>query len=101
MQLKYEEDSGTFDVTEDKFDMIKAEYMSLTETLGRKDGIGGMDDTPSDSDPNDVTKLAKYLFLTEHMIWRKGLKLFGERGEESVEEELQQIHDMEGFQPKH
>ena len=35
------------------------------------------------------------------MGWRKGLKLFGEKGEEAVEKELQQIHDMEGFQPKH
>ena len=32
---------------------------------------------------------------------RKGLKIFGEKGEEAVEDELQQIHDMEGFQPKH
>ena len=27
--------------------------------------------------------------------------MFGEKGEEAVEKELQQIHDMEGFQPKH
>ena len=60
-----------------------------------------MEDATSDADPNDVTKLAGYLFLTEQMGWRKGLKLFGERGEEAVEWELQQIHDMEGFQPKH
>ena len=35
------------------------------------------------------------------MGWRKGLKLFGERGGEVGEDELQQIHDMKGFQPKH
>ena len=35
------------------------------------------------------------------MGWHKGLKLFGERGEEAVKGELQHIHDMEGFQPKH
>ena len=35
------------------------------------------------------------------MVWRKKLKLFGERGEEVVKGELQQIHHMEGFQPKH
>ena len=32
---------------------------------------------------------------------RKGLKLFGERGEEAVEDELQHIHEMEGFRHKH
>ena len=35
------------------------------------------------------------------MGWRKGLKLFGERGEEAGKGELQHIHDMEGFQPNH
>ena len=58
-------------------------------------------DQISDANINDVTKLAKYLFLTEHMGWRKGLKLFGEKGEEAVEKELQQIYDLEEFQPKH
>ena len=56
-----------------------------------------MDDTPSDADPNNVTKLDEYLFLTEQMGWRKELKLFGERGEEAVKGELQQICNMEGF----
>jgi hypothetical protein len=35
------------------------------------------------------------------MSWRKGLKSFGERGEEAIQKELKQIHDVEGFQPKH
>ena len=39
-------------------------------------------------------------FLTEQMNWRKGLKLFKEKGETAVTKELQQIHDMKGFQPK-
>ena len=26
---------------------------------------------------------------------------FGEKGENAIAKELQQIHDMEGFQPKH
>ena len=69
MQLKYEEDSGTFDVTEDEFDKVEAKYMFLTETLGWKEGIDGMEDATSDADPNDVTKLDKYLFLTEQMGW--------------------------------
>ena len=101
MQLKYEEDSATFSVTEDTFDKVEAEYMYLTKTLGWKEDIDGGDDTSSDADPNDVTKLAKYLSLTEQMGWRKGLKLFVERGEEAVEDKLQQIHGMEGFKPKY
>ncbi len=48
-----------------------------------------------------ATKLAEYLFLTEQMNWRKGLKVLGEKGEGAIEKELQQIHDMEGFQSKH
>ena len=35
------------------------------------------------------------------MGWHKGLKLFEEREKESAEDELQYIHDMEGFQLKH
>ena len=35
------------------------------------------------------------------MNWKKGLKILGERGEGAIEKELKQIHDMEGFQPKH
>ena len=66
-----------------------SKYLFLTETLGWEEGIDGMDDTPSNADSNDVTKLAKYLFLTEQMGWCTGLKLFGERGEEVVEEKLQ------------
>ena len=64
MQLKYEEDSCTCDVTEDNVD------------------------TSYDINPNDVTKLAEYIFLTKQMDWRKGLKLFGEWGEEAIDDEL-------------
>lgn len=35
------------------------------------------------------------------MGWKQGLKLFGEKGKEAMEKELQQIHDIEGFQPRH
>ena len=65
MPLKYEEDPGSSDVTKDNFDKVEAEYMFLTETLGRKEGIDGMKDGTSDADPNDVTKLVKCLVLTE------------------------------------
>ena len=44
---------------------------------------------------------AEYIFLTEQMNWRKGLKLFKEKGDTAFTKDLQQIHDMEGFQPKH
>ena len=67
MQLNYKEESGTCDITEDKFGEVKAKYMFLTGTLGWKEGIDGMDDTPSDANLNDVTKLAKYSILTDQM----------------------------------
>jgi hypothetical protein len=35
------------------------------------------------------------------MGWKKGLKLFQEKGELAIRKELQQIHDVEGFEPKH
>ena len=56
MQLKYEEDLGTFNVTEDSVDKVEAKYMFLTETLGWREGVGGKDVTPSDADPKYVTK---------------------------------------------
>ena len=62
--------------------------MFLTEKMGWKDN------TPIES-------RGHYLFLTEQMNWIKGLKLFKEKGETDVTKELQQIHEMEGFQPKH
>jgi hypothetical protein len=45
--------------------------------------------------------LEEYLLVTEQMGWRKGLKLFKEQGEIAIQKELQQIHDVEGFQPRH
>ena len=35
------------------------------------------------------------------MGWKRGLKVIGEKDEEPIENELQQIHDMDGFTPKH
>ena len=58
-------------------------------------------------DDGDIEEIAmdeldiEWTFLTEQMNWKKGLKLFKEKGEEAISKELQQIHDMEGFQPKH
>ena len=44
---------------------------------------------------------AEYTFLTEQMNWKKGLRMFHEKGEVAITKEVNQIHDMEGFQPKH
>ena len=43
----------------------------------------------------------EYIFLTEQMNWKQGLKLFAEKGEDAISKELKQVHDMEGFEPKH
>ena len=66
-----------------------------------------MEDATSDADPNDVTKLAEYLFLIEQMGWRKELKLFQEREcyRERIGSSQRGIathtrHDV-GFQSKH
>ena len=32
---------------------------------------------------------------------KQGIKMFQERGEDTIKKELQQIHYIEGFQPKH
>ena len=52
------------------------------------------------NDKNDIEEdlideyEAEYIFLKEQMNWRKGLKLFKEKGETAVTKELQQINDM-------
>ena len=100
--------SDNFDTADDNFDETDTEYIFLTKSLGRKKGLNKEKEGPNekkdqtqDATMNDVTKLANYLFLTEQTGWCKGLKLFWEKGEETVEKELHQIHDMEGFHPKH
>ena len=81
---------------------LTAECMFLTEHLGWKEGLDH-DDMP----------LSEYAFMmeevtlvTEQMNWKKGLKVFKQQGKEdlakeAITKELQQIHDMEGFQPVH
>ena len=86
---------------EAEFDKLDAEYIFLHDTLGWKEGLSTSSNSNT-SDAESVTKLAEYLFLTDQMNWKKGLKVLGpEKGEPAIETELQQIHDMEGFQPKH
>ena len=66
--------SDNFKITEDNFDETDAEYMLLTKTKGRAEGLYKEKDQTSGDNMNDVTYLAKCLFLTEHMGWRKGAK---------------------------
>jgi len=88
-----------------EIDMLNEEYMFLTEDLGWKEGFGeekySNDADATCKDTKNIIKLAEYLFLTDQMGWKKGLKVLGERGEEAIEKELRQIHEMEGFQPRH
>ena len=58
--------SDSLEITEAKFDKDEAEYMFLTKTLGWKEGLNEGSD-PAEADTNNVTKLSKYLFLTEQM----------------------------------
>ena len=73
----------------------------------RLDGWGkGMKETGKANESRSesqggIAKLTEYLFVTEEMNWKKGLKVLGERGETAIVKELQQIHDMEDFQLKH
>ena len=61
MQLKYEEDSATFSVTEDTFDKVEAEYMYLTKPPGWKEDIDGGDDTSSEDESNTRGTLYRVL----------------------------------------
>ena len=71
----------------------EAEWMFLTQNLGWEEGLK--------DGCRDIERDEELLFTTEQMNWKKGLKIFGEKGEDAIQKELQQIHDMEGFQPKH
>ena len=99
------ENVDTFDVekamTAVKNEMMDEEYIYMSEDLGRKQGLNTeIEEKEDTSDPKDVAKLAEYLFLTKQMGWKKGFKVLQEKGEEAIETELQQIHDMEGFTQK-
>jgi hypothetical protein len=88
-------------------DEDEAEWLFLTETLGWKAGLHEVErmermqqDRP-EINMDAVSVMADHLFLTEQMGWKKGLSMFHEKGEAAMEKELKQIHDMDGFQPKH
>ena len=84
----------------DEIDALDAEYMFLTETLGWKEGLND-DEAKKEISEANVKYLAEYLFVTEQMGWKQGLKIFQEKGEEAIQKELQQIHDIQGFKPRH
>lgn len=46
-----------------------------------------------------LTPFSEHMFPTGQMDWKKGLKIFQEKGELAIKK-LQQIHNMEGFEPK-
>ena len=95
----FDGDKATADV---EYEMMDEEYIYLTEDLEWKEGL--KEETKEEEfkgDPKDVTKLSEYLFLTKQMGWKKGLKVLEEKSKEAIETESHQIHDMEGFTPKH
>ena len=86
-------DKATTDV---EYEMMDEEYIYLTEDLGWKEGLKEeIEEEEFKCDPKDVPKLSKYLFLIKQIGWRKGLKVLGEKGDEAIKTELQQILDME------
>lgn len=101
--------TGNGDFDEEEFDPLDAEYHFLHDTLGWGEGLAEMEGhgTPSGDEPargshaprdlstGNVQKLAGYLFLTEQMNWKKGLKIFAEKGKGAIEKELKQIHNIQ------
>ena len=97
-------DASCSNVEEKFIDEDDVEWTFLTETLGWREGLPELDSIEGHSnsfDADAVAPLAEFMFLTEQMGWKKGLKMFQEKGEMAIEKELKQIHDMEGFNPKH
>ena len=73
----------------------------MTKYLGWKEGPKKeIEEEEIKCDLKDVTKISAYLSLTEQIRLKKGLQVIGERGEEAIDNELQQIHAMDGFTPK-
>eukprot|EP00956_Cyclotella_meneghiniana_P038398 scaffold153893_cov47-Cyclotella_meneghiniana.AAC.1 len=91
------------ELQEDKFNRLDAEYTFLTESLEWKIGLEEKEQANEsiESRERSIKNIAAYLFVTEQMNWKAGLKLFEEKGEDAIMSELHQIHDIEGFDPKH
>jgi len=82
-------------------DRLETEWLFLTEKLEWKEGMSGISGSNNARCSEGVTLLAECLFVSKQMGWKKGLKKFQEQGEIAIEKERKQIHDMEGFQPRH
>jgi hypothetical protein len=93
VMLQFNDEGGI-----EELDRVEAEYTFLTKTLGWGKGISRNE---PGADMLNEKCLDEYLLVTEQMGWKKGLKISQEKGEEAIQNELQQIHDMEGFQPRH
>ena len=81
-----------------------AEWIFPAETHWWKAGLQelvAMEQHAATMDMDTVTLLTEHLFLTEQLGWRKGLNASQERGKKAIQKELQQIYNMDGFQPKH
>ena len=71
-----------------------ASYTFLNDALEWKKGL-------HNNEIQNSNTSHEYALVTEQMNWRKGLKIFKDKGEMAIKDELQQIHDVDGFQPKH
>ena len=56
-------------------------------------------DNPPAMTEEDINAHIMGLVLVEHYNMKKGLELFGERGDKAVTKELQNIHDMNTYDP--
>ena len=78
MLLQYSPDSD-FEIDEQTLDMVGAEWIFLTEGLGWKEGLIGIEDSKETASHkckqhNEVP--GEYMFLTKQMGWQKELKMF-------------------------
>ena len=89
MVLKFDEEGEL-----DELDRLDVEYLFLTKTLGWKEGLNGAESMKNQVNSKCITE---YLFATEQMGWKQGLKLLGEKGEDAMQKDLQQIHDIKIF----
>lgn len=71
-------------------DQLDAECMFLAQSLRWKE-----------FNEQTIKCLEQYLLHNEQMFWKMELKVFQKKGEEAIQEELQQIRDVEGFESKH
>ena len=69
-------------IVDAKIEMKNEEHVYLIEDLSRLERRPEWGERTRN--PKNVTKLSGYLFLTEQMGWKKGLKVLVEQGEEAI-----------------